>query len=305
MNLKGLDAFRAFVEAGSVAKAAERIKRTPPQVSRILSGLEDEVGFKVFVRSGRNLVLTEDGQEFYQHVVHVLDVRDDLERHAHFLKSGQKKTIRIIAAPIVAHALINKALARFLSDRPGIDVQLDARIRVDLENWVHQEDFDIGIVFLPLRTDRFEIRPLIEVKAVAVLHTTHSLVDNDVITFEQFVEHDVVAMDTRSLLRSHLDMLARQRGRTLRVRAEVPNGLVACQLVGANVGCSLSDPFVARSSGMTDIVLRRFEPSIPVRYGVILPRWKPRKAVVEDLIEEISRFARQQLDEPWMAPARG
>ncbi len=304
MNFRGLDALRAFVETGSVSNAADRLLRTPPQVSRILSALEEEVGFKILSRNGRHLVLTEDGKEFYRHAVHVIDARDDLQRHANVLKSGQKKTIRIIAAPIVAHALINTALSRFLSDHPDIDVQLDARIRLDLETWVGKEEFDLGVVFLPLKTDSFEIRPLVEARAVAAVHRTHPLASKDEVTFEMLAQYDIVTMDTRSILRSHLDSLAAQYGCPLKIRVEAPNGVVACQLANANIGCCLTDPFVARSSGMTDIVLRRFEPPISVRYGLIFPKWTPRSQVVEDLAEEIVQFANEQITEAWIAPTK-
>lgn len=303
MNFRGLDALRAFVETGSVAKAADRLLRTPPQISRILSALEDEVGFEILVRNGRNLVLTESGKEFYKHAAEVLRSHDDLEGHARALQSGQKRTIRVIAAPIISHALINKALSRFLDRHPQINIQFDPRIRLDLETWVNKEAFDIGIVFLPLSTDSFDIRTLLEVKAVVALHPEHSLVANDVVTFDQLVEHDLITMGSRSLLRSHLQSLATQAGKELRIRVEVPNGVVACQLVSANIGCCLSDPFVARSSGMNELVLRRFVPSVPVRYGLIFPKWTARNPIVDELADEITRFSQEQLSEPWIEPA--
>ena len=304
MKFRGLDALRAFVETGSVAKAADRLLRTAPQVSRILSTLEDEVGFKIFTREGRNLILTEEGKEFYRHAAQVVDARDDLLRHANVLKSGHNKTLRIIAAPIVTHALINTALSRFLSENPDINVRLDARVRLDLETWVGKEDFDFGIVFLPLKTESFDIRPLLKARAILVVHRSHELAGQDVITFEQLVEHDIITMDKRSSLRTQLEALAAQTGRTLKIRVEAPNGVVACQLANANVGCCLADPFVARSSGMTDIVLRRFEPSIPIRYGLIFPKWTARTQIVENLAAEIIRYGKMQVAEDWMAPAR-
>lgn len=303
MNVRELDALRAFVETGSVAKAADRLLRTAPQISRTLAALEEEVGFEILSRNGRNLVLTERGMEFYKHAEQVLSACDSLERHAKTLRRGEKRSIRIIAAPIVSHALINKALARFLTRHPQVEIQLEARIRLDLETWVSKEAFDVGIVFLPLRSDSFDIHPLLDVKAVVAVHPDHCLAANDVITFDELVEHDIVTMDKRSVLRSHLDSLSVQSGRELKVRVEVPNGVVACQLASANIGLCLSDPFVARSSGMNDIVLRRFEPSIPIRYGLIYPRWIRRNQIVDELVDEIVQFAKEQLEEDWIIPA--
>jgi len=48
LNVKELEAFRAFIECGSVTSAAERLNRTQPQVGRLLVALEESVGFNLF-----------------------------------------------------------------------------------------------------------------------------------------------------------------------------------------------------------------------------------------------------------------
>ena len=54
-----LRAFVAVVEAGTVTAASAAIGRTQPQVSRLVSGLEEAVGFALFVRENRRLLLTQ------------------------------------------------------------------------------------------------------------------------------------------------------------------------------------------------------------------------------------------------------
>lgn len=45
LTQRSLEAFRAFVETGSVNGAADRLLRTPAQISRLLSSLEQDLGF--------------------------------------------------------------------------------------------------------------------------------------------------------------------------------------------------------------------------------------------------------------------
>ena len=95
MNLKGLEALRAFMEGGSLNAAAERLHRTQPQVSRLLAALEDEVGFALFTRKKRRLVPTTEAREFYSHVEHALYSLDDA---MHAAEAGARQ-----AAPARAH----------------------------------------------------------------------------------------------------------------------------------------------------------------------------------------------------------
>lgn len=303
MNFRGLDALRAFVEAGSIAQAAEKMLRTPPQVSRILAALEEEVGFQILVRKGRNLVLTKRGVEFYRHVEHVLSARDDLQHHARTLRRGEVHAIRIISAPIVAQAMISGALAQFVERNPQIEIQLDARARLELEQMVAAGTFDIGIAGLPLNGDAFEIRPLVEINSVVSVPLGHPLASQEVISFEALARHPIVTMDQPTHIRSHLESLSKQYGRKLKLRVEVPNGLVACQLARAGIGPCLTCPFVARSAGLEGVVLRRFEPALSLRYGLIFPSWAQTNQLVEDLAAEIVAQTQRSLREDWIAPA--
>ena len=45
MRLNRLQALRAVLETGSVTEASRRVHRTQPQISRLISALEEEVGF--------------------------------------------------------------------------------------------------------------------------------------------------------------------------------------------------------------------------------------------------------------------
>jgi DNA-binding transcriptional LysR family regulator len=72
VNLKSLEALRAFMEGGSLKEAAERLHRTQPQVSRLLASLEEEAGFPLFTRKNRRLALTDQAREFYAQVERAL-----------------------------------------------------------------------------------------------------------------------------------------------------------------------------------------------------------------------------------------
>ena len=53
--------FLETIDKGSIAKAADSLMTTAPNISRQLRDLEKELGCKLFVKNGRYLELTEDG----------------------------------------------------------------------------------------------------------------------------------------------------------------------------------------------------------------------------------------------------
>ena len=58
--------FHTAAEAGSFTHAAEKLGMSQSAVSRQISALEDDLGFKLFIRHARGLVLTEVGEQLFR-----------------------------------------------------------------------------------------------------------------------------------------------------------------------------------------------------------------------------------------------
>ncbi|PLQ00529.1 LysR family transcriptional regulator [Cupriavidus pauculus] len=67
-RLHGLSAFVRAVEAGSFTGAARLLGTTPSAISKSISRLEARLGVKLFHRSTRAFVLTDEGQAYYARV---------------------------------------------------------------------------------------------------------------------------------------------------------------------------------------------------------------------------------------------
>jgi len=61
-RLDELAVFIAILDAGSMAEAGRRLRRSPPAITRCLAGLEDRLGARLVERTTRRLVPTEAGR---------------------------------------------------------------------------------------------------------------------------------------------------------------------------------------------------------------------------------------------------
>ncbi|HEV2672897.1 MAG TPA: LysR family transcriptional regulator [Aliidongia sp.] len=294
-NQRSLEALRAFVDGGSVSQAAVRLGRTQPQVGRLLSALEDDVGFALFDRKNRRLSLTAEGREYYAQVERVLAGHDGLDRYAAQVRQGSRDHVRVLTAPYVAHAIVADALAALAARMPGFSATIDSRIRLDIETWVGDENFDLGVSVLPISHSGIETEEFLRSEAVAAMLPTHPLAAKRLVTIDDLVETSLIATHPRSIVQQQIDRHCRERGLSLQSSFETANGMIACQLAERGLGCCISDPFVARSSGTPDLVFRRFQPRIELRYGFIFPAGRSRSKAVVELAQEIAALARTQL----------
>lgn len=292
---RSLEALRAFVDGGSVSQAAIRLGRTQPQVGRLLSALEQELGFALFDRQNRRLALTTDGRAYYAQVERVLAGHDGLDRFAAQLRQGGRDHVRVLTAPYVAHAIVADALAVLAARMPSFTATIDSRIRLDIETWVGHENFDLGVSVLPITHPGFETEEFLRSEAVVAMTPDHALTGKRIVTIEDLAETSLITTHPRSIVQQQLDRHCRERGLTLQSRFETANGMIACQLAERGLGCCIADPFVARSSGTPGLVFRRFQPRIELSYGFIFPAAQSRSRAVVELAQEIAALARRQL----------
>ena len=67
INYHHLLYFYTIAREGSIARACKQLHLTQPTLSAQLRALEESLGEKLFLRSGRSLVLTEIGRLVYRY----------------------------------------------------------------------------------------------------------------------------------------------------------------------------------------------------------------------------------------------
>ena len=90
VNLEWYRTFRAIVEKKTLTRAAEALYASQPGVSVHLNALEAYVGKKLFERTSRKMIPTEEGKQLYNFVVEALERLEQAEQH---FKKSTKETV--------------------------------------------------------------------------------------------------------------------------------------------------------------------------------------------------------------------
>ena len=72
MEIKQLEYFVATADYGSLNKAAEQLYTSQPNVSKVISNLEKDLGVILFERNSRGMRMTEKGKVLYGHALTIL-----------------------------------------------------------------------------------------------------------------------------------------------------------------------------------------------------------------------------------------
>lgn len=130
VKLGSIEQFCKAAELGNFTSAAEQLGLTPASVSRSISRLEKRLGVQLFVRTTRNVRLTNEGQHFWQQCRLALDQIAEAE----LTVSGQQKTpigpLRISVGSIYAHHRLFPLLPSFRSLYPHIQLEISVSNKV-------------------------------------------------------------------------------------------------------------------------------------------------------------------------------
>lgn len=122
--LNTLTAFEAAARHLSFTKAAQELHVTQAAISHQIKHLEERLGFKLFRRMNRSLLLTEEGQ------IYLPTVRDTLERLAtateHLLAKNKKGAISVSVLPSFATRWLVPRLWKLRDLYPDLDVRVSA-----------------------------------------------------------------------------------------------------------------------------------------------------------------------------------
>ena len=96
--LKALRGFESTARLYSFRKAAEELNLTHPAISHQVQSLEKNLGVKLFVREGRQAVLTPEGERFYPVAREALEI----------LIAAVKRFVVVPANPFFAYKPISR-----------------------------------------------------------------------------------------------------------------------------------------------------------------------------------------------------
>src|SRR5882762_618159 len=145
ITIRQIQSFLNVAALGSFTRAAEKMHTAQPGLSQQVRDLEAELGIRLFDRTTRRVELTEGGAEFRNIAAKIIEDLEAATRNAHELAERKRGRVIVAAPPLLASAVVPRAIADFRNKYPGIDVRLiDARTDQIVES-VRSGQVDCGI----------------------------------------------------------------------------------------------------------------------------------------------------------------
>jgi len=154
MDLKQLRYFYTIANEGQITKAAKILHMAQPPLSLSLKNLEEELGVKLFERSGKRLELTQAGRVLYRHVHQLIDLFEDAVQEVREIGEGLRGNLSIGSTKTLFYHLPEK-LKTFKDRFPNVTFELLEGDSYYLSKQLIDRTIDLALVRLPLNLDEF------------------------------------------------------------------------------------------------------------------------------------------------------
>lgn len=146
MDLALLKLFAEVAEAGTLSRPAQAAGIAQSVVSRRIAALEQELGGKLFHRTGRGVALTEVGQRTLPRVRSILLEAERLTEDVHGSSAVVRGDVRIGMLTSMVHPLLGELYRIVRTQLQGVRLHVLEGTGGQLEQWLASDEIDIGIL---------------------------------------------------------------------------------------------------------------------------------------------------------------
>lgn len=160
-----MDALRSFatgMEAGSFARAADRLGRSTSAVSAQLKKLEDQAGVALLRKSGRGLILTDSGEALLSYARRLLDLNDEAVSAVRGVELDG--WIRLGLQEDFGETMLPRVLGRFARAHPKVRIEGRIARNGELLDKIASGQLDLALAWdgggCPVGAERIAAIPL-------------------------------------------------------------------------------------------------------------------------------------------------
>jgi DNA-binding transcriptional LysR family regulator len=248
MDFDQLETFLAVARHNSFSRAAEKRFRTQPAISAQIRALEEEVGARLFDRSGGKVALTAAGKAFQKYA-------DDAMEHRRGILASLAEMERVPGGEIVVGAneatclhILPEVFAKFKKQYAGVSVGIKRAERVKILESIIDNSVDFGVVSMPVSDSRLTVVPIHRDELVVIAAAKHPLARVAEASLAEVVKFPLL-LPKAGRTRDTLEALLHDRRLKANVSMELDSSELLKRFVAADVGVG----FIAHSNVLEDV----------------------------------------------------
>lgn len=266
MELSQLRYFKKVAELQHMTKAANELLISQPSLSKIIKTLEEELGYELFTRSGKYILLNDNGKIFLKHVNSALNTLNNaaVELQEYNNKSNLSVTVSVMAAGKLLPSLV----LGFKKKHPEIKLNI---VNIERDNF-EKSNYDL-MLFTSIDDNEAENSiTLYKEELFLTLPNNHPLANKKLINLKEIKDENFISPDKETSYCNMINHYCRLAGFKPNIAIEATYASTIKSLVKAGIGIAIMPELTWEENFDSDISFVKIKEPECYRYVKLI--WK-------------------------------
>lgn len=244
-NLSSYWIFYTVANAGNISKAAKELYISQPAISKSIQKLEESLNCRLFSRSSRGVILTEEGSLLYSHVkeaFETLTTGEDKLKHSIDLGMGH---LQIGVSSTLCKYMLLPYLKEFIRRNPHISISIHCQSTNETLRLLDDNKIDIGLIGEPENAKNIHFHFLSNIKDIFVANKEYlnNLTARGVKKDQILQNSTLMLLDKQNMTRQYIDEYLMKNQITVADSIDISNMdlLIDFAKIGVGVACVIEN----------------------------------------------------------------
>ncbi len=215
MTLSQMEYFVKVAETGHLTQAAAELMVAQPSITQSIRKLENELGFPLFERVGRRIILTREGAEFLNYVKNVVAAHEKAKLSAYHIRQENQGLIRFAHTEPTPKLYIPNLIYSFLEreENKGVRIESDIEGTAKIFESLRNDEIDFSFCGKAMEdTEDLTMYPLFKHPIVLIASKDDPLSTMESVSLEELVRRPCVSYGTNSAMYQQIQAFWTEHG---------------------------------------------------------------------------------------------
>lgn len=269
MDLRQLKYFLEIVKQKNITKASESLHISQPALSKMIKGLEEELGFPLIIRTNKTNDITDAGLIVMEYAQKIMLLIDEMSNTLNDMTNLSRGQIHIGIPPIIGSLFFPKVLAKFHQKYKNVHINITEYGAARVVKSVEEGEFELGVAVLPIEEQHFDVYRIVEEEMKLLVHHDHRFASREIVELHELKDEDFIFYSEEFALHQIMRKECINQGFEPKILFKSSQWDFMSEMVAANLGISALPDSICNRVQNPDISIIKLRPTIKWNLAVI------------------------------------
>lgn len=236
-----LELYRVFCEVAkqkSLSKAASSLYMTQPAVSQSIAQLERELGLRLFTRTSKGVILTNEGKLLFEYANSAINLINKGEEKLEEWKNLSAGELKIGVGDTISRYFLLPYLEKFHKLYSNIKLKIMNKTTLELCALVKSGEIDIAICNLPIEEPALEIIKIMDIHDIFVCGNVYKEKLSAALSLKELSNLPLILLEPKSNSRRYVEKFFLSKGISIKPEIELGSHDLLLEFARINLGVS-------------------------------------------------------------------